>query len=92
MNSREMLFCAEEWMILFALGYELHHKDSVQRKQRQENWQACDRQTNIYTGINRNKRNKVYATEDAGLTLEHVQPNVMEDISKIVLRNTFLLA
>lgn len=51
MNSREMLFCAEEWRILFALGYELHHKDSVQRKQRQENWQACDRQTNIYTGI-----------------------------------------
>lgn len=52
MNSQEMLFCAEEWMILFALGYELHHKDSVQRKQRQENWQACDLQTNIYTGIN----------------------------------------
>lgn len=82
-------------MILFALGYELHHKDSVQRKQRQENWQACDLQTNIYTGINRNKRNKVYATGE-GLTHEHVEPNVTEDISKVfqvlpVLSNTFLL-
>lgn len=32
MNSQETSFCAEEWMILFAVGYEIHHKDSVQRK------------------------------------------------------------
>lgn len=40
MNSQETSFCAEEWMVLFALGYEIHHKDSVQRKERQERWQA----------------------------------------------------
>lgn len=44
MNSRETSFCAEEWMILFALGYEIHHKDSVQRKQRRERWRSADRE------------------------------------------------
>lgn len=32
MNSQETSYCAEEWMLLFAVGYEIHHKDSVQRK------------------------------------------------------------
>lgn len=48
MNSQETPFCGhgcEEWMILFALGYEIHHKDSVQRKQRRERWQARVLQT-----------------------------------------------